>query len=55
MAKCKLCSHEVKGFKCDVCGEETEEFKADHKCGEEHLMPKCTGCNESEVQCTCAD
>lgn len=53
MEKCKKCDNEVKGFKCDICGSEAETHNPDHKCGGEHCMPKCTGCNEAEAKCTC--
>ena len=59
MAKCKICSNEIEGYKCEVCGEEadelTDDFKQNHACGQEHVMPMCSGCGEAELRCSCTD
>ena len=51
--KCVKCGKEVDGYKCDMCGAEAKEHDAMHGCGGEHCMPKCKGCNEAEVKCSC--
>lgn len=55
MTTCKKCDKETKGFKCDMCGAEAETHDEKHPCGAEHCMPKCSGCNEAEAKCSCAD
>ena len=53
MAECKTCKGPTEEFKCDVCGEESPVHVADHRCGGEHCMPKCSGCGQAEIKCTC--
>lgn len=50
---CSKCSGETEGYKCDVCGSESDEHIESHSCGGEHCMPKCAGCEQSQVLCTC--
>jgi hypothetical protein len=54
MSKCIKCGGPTEGFKCDICGAEAEVHVEDHKCGGEHCMPKCIGCGEAQVKCTCS-
>ncbi len=54
MSKCTKCSGPTEGFKCDICGVEAEVHVEDHECGGEHCMPKCKGCGEAQVKCTCS-
>ncbi len=54
MSKCIKCGGPTEGFKCDICGAESEVHVEDHKCGGEHCMPKCKGCGEAQVKCTCS-
>ena len=55
--KCAKCDMEAVGWKCAMCGHESEEHDHNHKHGEpasdRHHMPKCVGCGEAEVNCTC--
>lgn len=51
--KCVKCGKDTSGYKCDVCGAEAEEHDANHECGAEHCMPKCVGCSEAQVKCSC--
>lgn len=53
MAKCIKCDNETVGFKCDICGAESDEHDDAHEHGGEHCMPKCAGCNEAQVNCSC--
>ncbi|GEM_PF-1442849 len=50
---CATCGSLAEGYKCAECGEEHGEFEDGHPCGEENFMPKCSVCNEAEVQCSC--
>ena len=54
MPKCTKCDGETEGYKCDECGAESEAHDEGHKCGSEHCMPKCKGCGEAQVKCTCS-
>lgn len=54
MSKCIKCGGPTEGFKCDMCGAELKVHMEDHKCGCEHCMPKCKGCGEAQVKCTCS-
>jgi len=40
-------------YKCDLCGAESSSHDPGHECGSDHCMPKCSGCGEAEVNCTC--
>lgn len=55
--KCAKCGMEPEGFKCAICGAESADHDVNHKHGEpasdRHCMPKCKGCNEAEVHCSC--
>ena len=53
MGTCTTCKGETKGWKCDQCGEEASQHIPTHKCGGDHCMPKCSGCGEAEVNCSC--
>ncbi len=53
MDKCKKCDNDTKGYKCDECGTESDHHVAEHKCGGDHCMPKCVGCNEAQAKCGC--
>jgi len=53
MNNCKICGGETNSYKCDMCGEESITHDENHGCGGEHCMPKCAGCNEAEIKCTC--
>jgi len=50
---CKKCEGPTSGYKCDICGEESVAHVETHTHGGAHCMPKCTGCNEAEVKCSC--
>ena len=50
---CATCGSLADGFKCDLCGAEADIQDEYHECGVEHCMPKCSGCGETEVKCTC--
>lgn len=52
-SKCKTCNGKTAGFKCDICGVEAKKHDQNHGCGGEHCMPKCAGCDEAEVNCSC--
>lgn len=54
MSECTTCGGPTEGFKCDVCGAEADVHVEDHSCGGEHCMPKCQGCGEAQVKCTCS-
>ncbi len=54
MSKCIKCGGPTEGFKCDTCGAEAKVHMEDHECGGEHCMPKCKGCGEAQVKCTCS-
>ncbi len=54
MSKCVKCSGPTKGYKCDECGAESKSHDEDHSCGGKHCMPKCEGCSEAQVKCTCS-
>lgn len=51
--ECKTCGAGADGYKCAVCGEAADEHDPEHACGAEHCQPKCEGCNQAEVNCTC--
>jgi hypothetical protein len=55
--KCAKCNMEAKGWKCAMCGHESEDHDHNHKHGDpasdRHHMPKCVGCDEAEVNCSC--
>jgi len=44
---------DTEGYKCDMCGAESATHDANHEHGGDHCMPKCKGCNEAQVKCTC--
>ena len=50
---CVTCGSLTDGFKCEECGAEAEFHDEEHECGGEHCMPKCSGCGEPEVKCSC--
>lgn len=52
-SKCMMCGRDAQGFKCDVCAIDAQKHDSLHACGPDHLMPKCSGCDESQVRCTC--
>jgi len=52
--ECSTCQGGIDGYKCDTCGAESVEHDPDHECGSEHCMPKCAGCGEAQVNCSCA-
>ncbi len=55
--KCEKCNGPAEGWKCAICGTEADHHFAEHTHAEplsdRHCMPKCTGCGEAEVLCTC--
>ncbi len=51
--ECTKCGGSAEGYKCDQCGAESASHDAGHACGGEHCMPKCTGCDEAQANCTC--
>ena len=55
--ECAKCGGAASGWKCAICGEEADEHDSSHTHGEpasdRHCMPKCEGCGEAEVHCTC--
>ncbi len=51
--ECKKCNKPCEGYKCDMCGEEMPAMDPAHSCGQDHLKCKCTGCQESEEDCSC--
>jgi RecJ-like exonuclease len=53
METCSKCSGDTEGYKCDMCGTESTTHDAQHACGGDHCMPKCQGCSEAHVKCTC--
>ncbi len=54
MDSCTTCQGETQGFKCDMCDSESDHHVADHQCGGDHCMPKCSGCGEAQVKCSCS-
>jgi hypothetical protein len=50
---CSQCGGPTEGYKCDLCGAEAKEHDDGHACGGDHCVPKCTGCNEAQSNCTC--
>lgn len=54
MSECTSCSGPTEGFKCDICGAQSDNHDDNHGCGSEHCMPKCQGCNEAQVKCSCS-
>ena len=50
---CATCGSLTEGYICEMCGETMDAPDYDHECGGEHVMPKCSGCGEAEVKCTC--
>ena len=52
-AKCSKCGGETEGYKCDVCNAEATTHDENHTCGSDHCMPKCKGCTEAQVKCSC--
>ncbi len=53
MVRCRSCHGETKGYMCDVCGAVSDVHVESHACGGAHCMPRCAGCYEAEVNCTC--
>ena len=51
--KCEMPADSPMAYKCDSCGEEAQEHDPNHECGGEHCVVKCSGCKESETNCTC--
>ena len=55
--KCAKCGMECDGWKCAICGAEDSQHDDKHVHGEppssRHCMPKCKGCSQAEVHCTC--
>jgi len=51
--ECSKCGGPSEGYKCDMCGAEAMEHDISHDCGSDHCMPKCLGCDEAEMNCTC--
>lgn len=51
--KCEACGKDAEGYKCDACGVEAGEHDPNHECGGERCMPKCSGCKEAQVKCSC--
>lgn len=52
--ECTKCHGPAAGYKCDICGDESDAHDAQHACGADHCMPKCSGCSQAQVKCTCA-
>ncbi len=52
--KCGKAADSQMPYKCDVCGAESKEHDPNHGCGGDHCVVKCSGCEKSETQCTCA-
>ena len=52
---CKICGCLIEGYKCDDCGAEFDEVPDDHSCGIDHCYPKCSGCGQAEMECSCND
>lgn len=59
--KCVKCGMATEGYKCNVDGAESATHDANHgkddptghPKGDWHCMPKCSGCQQAEVNCTC--
>ena len=55
--KCAKCDGTASGWKCAICGAEADNHDKSHKHGnpssDRHCMPKCNGCDEAEVHCSC--
>ncbi|MBI2029623.1 hypothetical protein HYT02_04360 [Candidatus Gottesmanbacteria bacterium] len=55
--KCAKCGMDTQGWKCAICGSEDTQHDDTHIHGEpsssRYCMPKCKGCNQAEVHCTC--
>jgi len=50
---CVKCGGSTDGYVCEMCGDEMEIFVRDHECGGEHVVPKCKGCGQPQMDCTC--
>ena len=50
---CAKCGKPASGYKCEVCGAEMASLDPAHQCGASHVLPKCSGCNLAQSQCTC--
>lgn len=53
MDTCSKCGGATEGYKCDACGEESAAHDPNHKCGGDHCVAKCTGCDQAHTKCTC--
>ncbi|KKO02693.1 hypothetical protein LCGC14_0101420 [marine sediment metagenome] len=55
--KCAKCNSPAENWKCAICGEDADQHDSGHTHGDppsdRHCMPKCAGCGQAEVLCTC--
>lgn len=50
-AKCHVCGNKINDYKCALCKRISKD--RNHKCGKEHLIPRCSGCKKLEMYCKC--
>jgi hypothetical protein len=52
--KCISCGMDVAGFKCADCGDtQTKREEKSCDCPADKFMPRCSRCQEAEVNCDC--